>query len=459
MKNNFWNKRIPTLLGIFVLTLGIGLTTFLTSKETFFQIKASPTQQPQNVRITNITDTSFTVSYITNDKVTGSINYGKDQNLGLTALDSRDKQSGNVKTYKVHNIEVNNLSPQSQYYFTIISGQDTYLNNSQPFQVNTGPTISSTSQNTVKLKGKIILPTGNSPLEGIIYITSENSEVFSTLITQNGSYEIPLRLIRTSNLSSYFIFNQTSLIKMLVYGDDLTSNVSLLGSQMESVPTITLSKDYDFASNSVNQSSPSAILETFPSFESTSSATTSKKPQILTPKKDQGFTDDQPLFKGTGLPKENVQIIIHSDENIQTKVTTDQNGNWSYTPDQSLSPGEHTITIITRDASGILKSITQSFVVYAAGTQLPNAIGSPTPTPTTSLKPTTTPTPTPSVLTYLTSTPSPTQVITPTPVSTTSAKLLPPAGNPSIITIGILGVLISLVGALLFLLTRGAFKL
>lgn len=461
MKNNFWNKRIPTLLGIFVLTLGIGLTTFLTNKETFFQIKAGPTQQPQNVRITNITDTSFTVSYTTSDKITGSINYGKDQALGLTALDSRDKQSGNVKTYKVHNIEVNNLSPQSQYYFTILSGQDTYLNNNQPFQVSTGPTISNTSQSAMKLKGKIILPTGNSPLEGIIYITSENSEVFSTLITESGSYEIPLGLIRTGNLSSYFTFNQNSLIKMLVYGDGLTSNVSLLGSQTESVPTITLSKDYDFASNSTNQSSPSAILETFPSFESTSSATTNKKPQIITPKKDQGFTDDQPLFKGTGLPKENVQIIIHSDENIQTQVVTDQNGNWSYSPNQSLSPGEHTITIITRDASGILKSITQSFVVYAAGTQLPNAIGSPTPTPTTSLKPTTTstPTPTPSILTYLTSTPSPTQVITPTPVSTTSAKLLPPAGNPSIITIGILGILISFIGGLLFLLTRGAFKL
>jgi hypothetical protein len=459
MRNSFWNKRIPTLLGLLVLTFSVGLTAFLTNKETFFQIRASSSQQPQNVRITNITDTSFTVSYTTNEKISGSINYGKDQNLGLSALDIRDKQSGGLKNYQIHNIEVISLTPQTKYYFTIISGQDTYLNNNQTFQVSTGPTINNSSQDNTTIRGKVILPNGNNPSEAIVYVTSDNSGIFSALVTNEGLYEIPLGLMRTSDLSSYFVFTKDSLIKMLVYGENLSSNVSFLEGQNLPLPTITLSKDYDFTNNTNSLASQSASLETFPSFESTSSASGSKKPQILTPTKDQGFTDDQPLFKGTGLSKENVQIIIHSDENIKTQTTTDQNGNWSYKPPESLSPGEHTITIITRDASGILKTITQSFVVYAAGTQIPNAIGSPTPTPTPLPKLTTTPTPTPSILTYLTSTPSPTQVLTPTPVSTSSGNLLPPAGNPSIITIGILGLLISFIGGLLFLLTRGAFKL
>lgn len=459
MRNSFWNKRIPTLLGLLVLTLSIGLTTFVTNRETFFQIKASSSQQPQNVRITNITDTSFTVSYTTDEKTSGSINYGNDQNLGLSALDVRDKQSGSVKNYQIHNIEVNDLTPQTKYYFTIISGQDTYLNNNQQFQVNTGPTINNTSKNKTTVNGKIILPNGSIPSETIVYLTSDNSEVFSVLVTNNGAYEIPLGSIRTSDLSSYFIFTKDSLIKMLIYGENLTSSVSFLQDQNLLLPTITLSKDYDFTNNTVSQASTSANLETFPSFESTSSASRNNKPQILTPKKDQGFTDDQPLFKGTGLPDENVQIIIHSDENIQTQTTTDENGNWNFRPTESLSPGEHTITIITRDASGILKTITQSFVVYASGTQIPNAAGSPTPTPTLLPETTTTPTPTPSILTYLISTPSPTQIIAPTPSSTSSGSLLPPAGNPFIITIGILGLLISFMGGLLFLLTRGAFKL
>ncbi len=457
MKNSFWNKRIPTLLGLLLITLGIGLTTFIVNKETLLQINATSTQQPQNVRITNIKDTSFTVSYTTKDKISGSVNYGKDQSLGLTALDIRDKQS-EVKDYLIHNIEINNLTPLTKYYFTIISGQNTYLNHNQPFQVTTGPSLDNTSLSTKKIKGKLVLPNGNNPSEAIVYITAENSEVISALATQNGTYEVPLGFVRTGDLSSYFVFTQNTLIKMLAFGDSLSSNASLLSNQAESVPTITLSKDYDFVSNDVSNASPSANLESFPSFESTSSASKSKKPQILTPKKDEGFTDDQPLFKGTGLPKEDVQIIIHSDENIQAGIITDQNGNWSYRPKETLSPGEHTITMITRDASGILRTITQSFVVYAAGTQIPNAVGSPTPTPT---KPTITPTPTPTIVAYLTSTPSPTQIITatPTPVSTSSANLLPPAGNPSIITFGVFGLLVSLAGGLLFLLSRGALKL
>ncbi len=460
MKNSFWNKRIPTLLGLLVISLGVGLTTFIANKETLFQTNATSTEQPQNVRITNITGTSFTVSYTTGDKISGSVNYGKDQSLGLSALDTREKQSEGVKDYKVHNIEINSLTPLTKYYFTIISGQNTYLNNGQLFQVTTGPSLDNTSSSTKKIKGKLVLPNGNAPSEAIIYVTAENSEVVSALSTKDGTYEIPLGFVRTGDLSSYFVFTQSSSIKMLAFGDSLSSRISLLANQAESVPLITLSKDYDFISNDVSNASPTVSLESFPSLESTSSASKSKKPQILSPKRGEGFTDDQPLFKGTGLPKEDVQIIIHSDENIQTQIITDQNGNWSYRPKEALSPGDHTITMITRDVSGILRTITQSFVVYAAGTQIPNAVGSPTPTPS---KPTITltPTPTPTVVAFLTSTPTPTLIITatPTPVSTTSANLLPPAGNPFIITFGILGLLVSLAGGLLFLLSRGALKL
>lgn len=461
MRNSIWSKRIPTLLGIFILTFGLGLTTFLANKDTIFQIRASANQQPQNVRITNVSDTSFTVSYTTVDKSTGSINYGITQSLGSSVLDTRDRQTGDLKEYKIHNIEVTNLTPMTTYYFTIISGQNTYLNSNQPFQLTTGPKLENNLEENRKIKGSIILPSGSNPLEAIVYITSDTSEVFSTLVKQDGTYEIPLSNIRTNNLSSYFPFTEKSVVKMLAYGDTLISNAYFLISQAQAVPTITLSKDYDFVTNEETTKNPEVNINTFPSLESTSSAS-GKKPQILTPTKDQGFSDDQPLFKGTALPKESVQIIIHSDENIQTQVTTDRNGNWTYRPSENLSPGEHTITIITRDASGILKTITQSFVVFASGTQIANAAGSPTPTPTVVPKPTSTPTPTPTVIPSVINNfvSTPTSTLTPTPVSTTSGQgVLPPAGNPSIMAIGILGIAISVIGTFLFLLTRGAIKL
>lgn len=447
MKKSFWDKRIPTLFGLFIITISIGITTILVNKETLLQTKATPTQQPQNVRITNVTDNSFSVSYITADKISGSLNYGKDKTLGQSALDEKDKQ--------IHSITVNSLTPLTKYYFTITSGQDTYLNNNQPFEINTAQAILALPTNNDKITGKIILPNGLPPKEGIIYITTDNSAVISQTLKLDGVYEIPLSLIRTGDLSSYYDFNSNSVIKILVYGDTLISNVFFSKNQENSIPTITLSKDYDFRTSEIPQASISADQINFPSFTSTSSATQKKNPQILTPKKDQGFTDEQPLFKGTALPNQNVEIIIHSTEQIQTQITTDNNGNWSFRPSNPLSPGPHTITIVSKDASGILKNITQSFVVYASGTQVSqSATPSSTLTPTPTVKPALIPTLTPTILPSLTITPIPTEILSPTPYSTYSGKILPPTGNPSIITIGIVGIIMSLIGSLLFLLAR-----
>jgi len=86
MKKNFWDRRIPTLFGILLITIGVGITTFLVNQGVLFKSNASLTNQPQNVRITNITGNSFTVSYQTESKVIGSLNYGEDQNWEIRRL-------------------------------------------------------------------------------------------------------------------------------------------------------------------------------------------------------------------------------------------------------------------------------------------------------------------------------------------------------------------------------------
>jgi hypothetical protein len=467
MRESIWNKKIPTILGILAITIGVGITTFLVNQSTLFKSNASFSDQPKNVRITNITDTSFTVTYATDGQVPGSLNYGKDKTLGQSGLDDRDQQTGNLSNYNIHNITVQRLSTQTQYFFTITSGQANYSNDNQPFMVTTGPTLSSPS-NQGPITGKIILPDGTAPSEALIYITLDGAQVISTLIKSDGSYILPLNSLRTTDSSAYYSFANDANIKILATGNSLSSNASLSLSQAHPIPTITLSKNYDFKTGE----SPTTIplsLESFPSFTSTSSAKTS--PDILTPKENQSFTDQQPLFKGTGLPKQNVQIVIHSDSPTQATVTTDANGNWSYRPTTPLTPGNHTIAITTRNSSGILQTITQSFVVYAAGQQTNPPAPSVTPTPSISLTPTLTPSPSPTAIPTLTPTVTPTVVpfktatstptIIPSPsltqtkggviISPTGAPL-PPTGNPSIITIGIVAAAISIAGGLLFLL-------
>lgn len=474
MKKNFWDKRIPTLLGIFLITIGVGVTTLLVKQGTLFQTKASPSEQPQNVRITNVTDNTFTVSYTTDALVIGSINYGKTQELGQSGLDDRDQESGSLTSFSMHNITVRNLSPGTRYLFTITSGKDTYMNNSHPFEVTTGNTISVNPTSQEPMSGKIILPDGSTPKEALLYVTADNSQVISVLTKSDGTYILPLNAVRTADFSAYYDFSQNQSIKILAIGNSLTSNAKLTIDQIHPVPTITLSSDYDFTLNQAPVASNSGVIQSFPSFGSNSSPSnpTDNSPAITTPEKNQGFTDQQPLFKGKAVPAETVEVTIHSDS-TKTTVTADKNGNWSYRPATALPPGNHTITITTKNSDGILKTITQSFVVFAAGTQVsqsatPSATTTPTPAPTK--KPTATPTltptqtPTPAVIAQISETETPTPIVTETPTPTDTLvsitptptkKLLPATGNASIMTAGILGIVISVIGALLFLMTRG----
>jgi hypothetical protein len=461
MKNKFWNKRIPTLFGILIITIGVAVTTFLVNQGVLLKSNAMPTEQPQNVRITNITDNSFSVSYETDSQVIGSLNYGKDNKLGQQALDDRDQQTGSLASHSIHNITARDLDPQTKYYFSITSGQNNYTNGDKLFEVITGSNISDSPPNQNPIGGKITLIDGTAPKEAIIYVTADNSQVVSTLAKADGTYILPLNALRTNDLASYYTFPASGIIKMLILGDSLTSNASLSINQINPIPTIILSKNYDFKQS---QSSTQIIPDTstsFPSFSSTSSAS-----QILVLKKNQEFTDQKPVFKGAALPDETVNITIHSDQAIQATVKTDTKGNWNYRPTSNLTPGNHTITVQTKNSLGILQTITQSFVVYASGQQdysccsirysysnynsyissysyycsknfayansNPNwhsCINSSTISP---------------ILTQAQTKGG--NAISPT------EKSLPPTGNPSIITAGIIGAAITTVGSLLLLL-------
>ncbi|MBI2025750.1 MAG: fibronectin type III domain-containing protein [Candidatus Levybacteria bacterium] len=449
MRESFWNKKIPTVLGLILIVIGIGVTTFLVREGGIFSIRAGPSHDPQQVRISNITDNSFTVSYYTEDKVTGALSFGESQSLEQSALDDRDQNLGSVNSYNIHNFTVRRLNPQTKYYFSIISSKDTYLNNSNPFEVTTGSVIENQPSSQNPASGKIFLPTSQSPKEAIVYLTTQNSQVVSTLTKNDGTFLLPLNSLRTSDLKSYFKLEEGQLLKILAYGEGLSSNVVLLSKQSDPVPFITLSNDYDFTINTIPTATSSATTQ-FPSFSSSLSQEVKKNPQILTPQKDQSFIDQKPEFKGTAPANETVQIIINSQTQIKADVKTDNNGNWKYRPPQELSVGEHTITIIAKDSLGSVKTITQAFTVNASGSQVSGESGSPT--PTKSQTPTQTPTLTLSPTSGITQTPT----ITPTlsVASPTPTTPLPPTGNATIITAGIIGLLLTLMGGLLLLVSR-----
>ncbi len=456
MKRSIFDKRIPTLLAFLLIIGGIGAATVFVQRNTYFNQHASGSEAPVNVHVTNRTDTSFTVTYTTTEALPGTVSLRQMNNAEQIYFDDRDERTKISQPYTVHSITIKTLQPTLTYYFSITSGSGTYLNNGSLFTYATLPSLEKDTTNAVELKGEIIAPTGESPPEGLVIATTPNGQLISTLTNSQGEYILSLP------------FSQPQPITITLSGQNQSSTV-VVSSDMKDIPLVTLSKDYDFTQTTQPLSQSFNQSPSFPAFsvEKPPSGTIS----ITTPQQNNNFVDQQPLFKGTALPNARVIITIHSDKNIQTAVTANAFGQWSYRPDTQLSPGQHTITIATKNTFGITQTVTQTFTVFSSGSQVfqsatPSATPTtkptqaPTNTPVPSATPTVTPTVTPSIIP--TDTPTPTLVLaspTPTPLifgSPTSAiptptrKPLPPTGSNTTFVIGITGLISAALGVILF---------
>lgn len=470
MRQTFWQKKIPTLFGILVIFFGIVATSFLTKNGVIFTGRASLPETPENIRITNITNTSFTISYTTSANVIGSVRFGKEKNLDKVSLDDRDQENGKTSEHKIHYITIKNLDPETKYYYSLISGETDFFSqtgDNQPFEIQTAPIIQEKSDQQNSIIGKVILPDGSTPPEAIVYTTLPNAQTISALVKPDGNYSLSLNSVRNQALNSYLTFADNLNFQLLILNDSLKSQITLSIKQINPVPVITLSKDYNFLlkdsllATSSSIASDSGKISGFPSFSANPGKT--KEPQIQTPKNNEGFVDNQPVFKGVAQPGEKVKIIIHSQEEIQTEVTADKNGGWTYRPSDKLSPGEHTITIITKDQFGILKTIKRIFTVYAAGSQVnesatpsatPTLVISTSPTPILSVSPTLTPSPKPTLI------PTPTLIIQATILPTKiPQKKIDKPGNPILEKGGIVAGVLVVTGLLIFLLSRGSVSL
>lgn len=423
MKQTIWNIRIPTIAALLILLAGIAATSYLVQNRIITLGFASPDTIPENIAITNINNTSFTVSFATKAPTKAYIEYGQSQNLGSIAYDSRDS-NGSQQEYYSHSITIEGLKENSNYVFQIIINDRTILNNNKLFQVKTAPSIAIPPKDQKPILGKALLPDGSSASDALVFLKVEGMQSLSTITKDSGEYLLPTSLARTIDLKDFFFFKDNTPITIQIVRGGLSTEIKTLFTKASEVPIVTLAKNYDFTKdspiiNAVQIDQATNLLKIPPPPGLVEGSIT-----IINPQKNETFIDQQPLFQGSAVPNEKVKIIIESDPSI-SEVIADTNGTWRFRPTKSLTPGEHTITIETKDQFGIIKRIKQSFTVFAQGSQITeSATPSATPTliftpPPTSLTPAitiiTTPSPTPKP--SLTST----QAASLTPTSTRAA--------------------------------------
>jgi len=437
--NKIFSHRIPTILAIILLVVAIGISVVLLGKGVFYVGKAAPDPKPQNVMITNISDSSFTVVFVTTQQAESVVSFSQ-ASSNTIILDDRDKSTGTPQQYYSHHITVPNLLPNKNYNFTILSGGREY----SPFKATTGGVITSSPPSQNPLFGAVLLADGNIGNDVVLTFKTVGGQLSSSVTDTKGTFVLPTNSLRTEALLDYVILSDTSQFEIDAFRADLKSKVTASFLAAQSLPTITLQQAYNFVQTPQEKTASVSSELTIPVLDSVQ-----RTISVTTPQDNQNFIDDRPLFKGRAFPNAKVEIDIKNF--LTTTIVADNGGNWSYRSDNRLSATEHELAIETADNLGKKTRITRKFSIFSSGSQVnqsatPSASPTIRPTipPTATPTQTTTPTPTPTVTptTELTITPTTPVDGSPTPtgsISTPSATLAPtttiaPSGVPGTAT-------------------------
>ena len=394
-------STLPSFIGISVVIAGIAVGVFFIQQQQIFRLRASPEKTPKDVRITNVSDTSLTISWYTDAPTNGFVEWGESESLGKTAQD-------NLGSSYTHSLTLHNLTTSTNYFFKINSGGIDFLNEGSPWQTTTAQTL--TLPQATFASGKIIDSDGQPVAQALVYVTiASNLTQLSTITTSSGDWLVPISIARTTDLSEYANLENASIEIFVRKEPQVIANAKIKATSANPTPSITLGKTHDFT-NVVNEeiaASPETTLNlpiTTQSsrFEVSDSASDEQK-TLLTEsevtveniEEDEVIFTTKPEFFGSGPAGETLTITLQSDP-ITEQVTVPTSGEWNWTPPADLEEGEHTITVTWRDdISGILRSLTKTFVVEASNGD-PAFETTPSATPTPKPSPTATPPASPS---------------------------------------------------------------
>lgn len=381
-----------------ILSLAAGVI-FVQNRQ-LFRLGAEGQNSPKDVRISNITSSSFSITWITDTQTTGFVKYG-DSVSNITSTKIEESADPGY----THLVNISGLSPQTNYFFKINSGGDDFDNNGVTWQ---GQTLVTPDYNQPSLiSGNVLLATGGAAKNAIVYVTV-NSKLFSVLASQSGSWIISL---------PSDIYNANSLLEIsALSGQGEVSTAQIYSKSASPVPTMIMGQTHDFKNLPPNESSdiPKASLgvpeEGTPSsgFNITGNTPMPSASTVTLDSISAGevVTSVKPELFGEGPKGTKIQITVESDP-LTGSVTIPSSGQWNWEIPKNLPEGPHTVTITWKDAGGILRTLTRSFIVQAG--EGPAFVSTPSASPkvTATPKVTSTPQATPEVTLTPSATPFP----------------------------------------------------
>ncbi len=397
-------NKIPTILGIIILLVGTFAGVFFLNMSQVFKIGADAQSSPQDIRISNISDSAATISWVTAKETADFITWGESKNN----ISKIEKESENDQKFFNHSINLSGLKASSIYYFKINVDGTSYDNQNIPWQFTTGMNLG-TSTSSMTISGSALTGSGIPAKRGLVYMTV-NGYLVSTLTSDSGSFVFQLGSLRTPDLRDYLTIDpgQTLLEISVIGAPGELASAKIFPQSARPIPPMVFGQIYDHRNlpengdgqtPNVNLNLPANSASASKFNVATGSATVAPTSVILESLTDgETVASDKPQFFGKGPGGEKITITVHSENPITEDVTIPKNGSWNWSVPTNLAPGAHTITVSWIDTTGITRQLTRNFVVQAgelpafvassSATIAPTASGSATTKPTPTTKPT-----------------------------------------------------------------------
>lgn len=389
-------KRIPTILAMILLLVTVGGIGFLFEGITRQGAKATLSIEPKSVMATNLTDTSFTFTWQTDELTSGTLLVTSASGKRYSAFDERDI-TGKMGKYLTHSVTVRTLTPSTTYEVTVLSNGKKYPINpkedKKSFSITTLPTITSDAPLFDPAFGTVKI-ISNLPAEGaIVYLNLEGSQTLSTLVRASGSWIIPLSLVRTQDGAAYMALQERINETLVIQLGSNESRVMTDTLNDAPVPDITLGETYDFRGRDAKKTTPATLAQISPTVKpkqvvlGVASDKLTGGVALTAPVQGATLSSTKPLVAGVGIPGKTVTITIGIAEPTVGSAIVGKDGLWRYTPKQALTPGKQSITISTHDAKNKPVAITHTFTILKSGSQVlgdatPSGTLEETPTPT-----------------------------------------------------------------------------
>jgi hypothetical protein len=259
---------------------------------------------PYEILISNISGSSFTLNWRTNEPTTGSVRVkAPAQQLVLDERDSSQASAQKRYTHKV-NIPISAITEGTLVEFTPVSNGTDFERNFS-FKV---PALTSSPPSPENLSGSVAVSfTETNDRDLVVYgrkTSATGKSTWKTQVITTDNFVLPLGDAYSQNLSSYFSAASPG-VELRARGE--FNSTAATTTQLSETPELEL--DPGLALTSITHDSALSAV---------------------------------PVFRGTAEPGSSVLLRINSFSNT---VTADSTGNWSLGGVQGLAAGQNTIRL------------------------------------------------------------------------------------------------------------------